>query len=86
MADEYARKAENALDAGEYALAEEYAQKAEENARLSEEFVKKILAKADCDAIMKQASKKMEYAKSINAERNFPMAYSSAQKSYAKYL
>lgn len=83
LADEYTRKAQNALDAGEYVLAEEYAAKAEENARLSEEFVKKMLAKSECDAVMKQASKKLEYAKSINAERNFPMAYSSAQKSFA---
>ncbi len=83
LADEYTRKAEHALDAGEYVLAEEYAAKAEENARLSEEFVKKMLAKSDCDAVMKQASRKLDYAKSINAERNFPMAYSSAQKSYA---
>ena len=83
LADEYAKKAEHALDAGEYVLAEEYAAKAEENARLSEEFVKKMLAKSDCDTIMKQAAKKLEYAKSVNAEHNFPMAYSSAQKSYA---
>ena len=83
LADEYTRKAQNALDAGEYILAEEYAAKAEENARLSEEFVKKMLAKADCDTVMKQASKKLDYAKSINAERNFPMAYSSAQKAFA---
>lgn len=83
MADEYTRKAQNALDAGEYVLAEEYAAKAEENARLSEEFVKKMLAKSECDVLMKQAAKKLEYAKSVNAERNFPMAYSSAQKSYA---
>ena len=83
LADEYTRKAQHALDAGEYVLAEEYAAKAEENARLSEEFVKKMLAKSDCDAVMKQAAKKLDYAKSVNAERNFPMAYSSAQKSYA---
>ena len=83
LADEYTRKAQHALDAGEYTLAEEYAAKAEENARLSEEFVKKMLAKSDCDAVMKQAAKKLDYAKSINAERNFPMAYSSAQKAYA---
>ena len=83
LADEYTRKAENALDAGEYALAEEYAAKAEENARLSEEFVKRMLAKSDCDTVMKQAAKKLEYAKSVDAERNFPMAYSSAQNSYA---
>ncbi len=83
IADEYTKKAQNALDAGEYALAEEYAQKAEENAALSEAYVKKMLAKRDADDAMRQASRKLEYAKSINAEKNFPMAYSSAQKSFA---
>ena len=83
LADEYTRKAERALDAGEYVLAEEYAAKAEENARLSEEFVKKMLARSDCDSVMKQAVKKLEYAKSIDADRNFPMAYSAAQKAFA---
>lgn len=83
LADEYTKKAQNALDAGEYDLSVEYAQKAEENAALSQAFVKKMLAKADADKAMKAASKKIDYAKSIGAERNFPMAYSSAQKSYA---
>lgn len=83
LADEYTKKAQLALDAGEYALSEEYAVKAEENAALSQAFVKKMLAKADADNAMKQAAKKIAYAKSINAERNFPMAYSSAEKLYA---
>ncbi|MBQ0052036.1 MAG: hypothetical protein KBT11_08235 [Treponema sp.] len=83
LADEYTKKAEAALDAGEYALSEEYAKKAEENAALSQAFVKKMLAKSSADEVMKQATKKLDYAKSINAERNFPMAYSSAQKSFA---
>jgi len=82
LADEYTKKAEAALDAGEYVLAEEYAQKAEENAALSEAYVRKMLAKRDADDAMKQASKRLEYAKSINADRNFPMAYSAAQKSF----
>lgn len=83
LADEYTRKAQAALDAGEYELSVEYAQKAEENAALSQAFVKKMLAKSSADKSMNAASKRLEYAKSINAERNFPMAYSSAQKSYA---
>lgn len=83
LADEYTKKAQNALDAGEYELSVEYAQKAEENAALSQAFVKKMLAKSNADKAMKAASQKIDYAKSIGAERNFPMAYSSAQKSYA---
>ena len=75
--------AEKALDAGEYDLAEEYAAKAEENAALSEAYIKKMLAKADCDKAMKEASQRLDYAKQIRADRNFPMAFSSAQQSYA---
>ena len=83
LADEYTRKAEHAMDAGEYDLAEEYAKKAEENAALSEAYIKKMLAKADADKAMKDASKRLDYAKSIWADRNFPMAYTAAQRSYA---
>ena len=83
LANEYTKKAQNALDAGDYVLAEEYAAKAEENAALSEAFIKKMLAKSDADAAMKAASKKLDYAKSVKADRNFPMAFSAAQKSYA---
>lgn len=45
LAEEYTKKAQNALDAGDYLLAEDYAKKAEENAVLSEAFIKKMLAK-----------------------------------------
>lgn len=83
LADEYTKKAEYALDAGEYALAEEYAAKAEENAALSEAYIKKMLAKTDCDKAMKDASKRLDYAKSIHADRNFPMAFTAAQQAYA---
>ena len=54
LADEYTRKAERAMDAGEYALAEEYAAKAEENAALSEAYIKKMLAKAECDKVIRK--------------------------------
>lgn len=83
LAEQYTKKAEAAMYAGEYALAEEYAAKAEENAALSEAFIKKMLAKADCDVVMKQASQRLDYAKSIEADRNFPMAYTAAQQTFA---
>lgn len=83
LANEYTRKAQNALDAGDYVLAEDYAAKAEENAALSEAYIKKMLAKSEADTAMRQASKRLDYAKSIGADRNFQMAYSAAQKSYA---
>ena len=83
LADEYTRKAEAALDAGEYELSIEYAAKAEENAALSEAYVKQMLVKAEADDYMKKAKKKIEYAESVGAEKNFPMAFSSAKKLYA---
>lgn len=83
LANEYTRKAQNALDAGDYVLAEDYAAKAQENAALSEAYIKKMLAKSEADSAMREASKRLDYAKSIGADRNFQMAYSSAQKSYA---
>lgn len=83
LANEYTQKAQNALDAGDYVLAEDYANKAAENAALSEAFIKKMLAKSDSDSVMALASKRLDYAKSINADKNFPMAFTAAQKSYA---
>ena len=82
LANEYTKKAQAALDAGDYVLAEDYANKASENAALSEAYIKKMLAKSDADAAMKEASKRLDYAKSIKADRNFPMAFSAAQKSF----
>ncbi len=83
LANEYTKKAQNALDCGDYVLAEDYAKKAEENAALSQAYIQKMLAKSEADSVMKNASKRLDYAKSISADRNFPMAYSAAQKSYA---
>ena len=79
LADEYTKKAEAALDAGEYDLSYEYAQKAEENAALSKAFIEKMLARQHADEQMKLAEKKIEWAKSIYVDKNFPMAYSSAE-------
>ncbi len=80
LADEYTKKAQNALDAGEYVLAEEYAAKAAENAEYSRAFIEKMLARQDADKQLAAAEKKLDWAKSIAADRNFPMAYSSSQQ------
>jgi tetratricopeptide (TPR) repeat protein len=82
LADEYTKKAQNAFDAGEYDLSVEYAQKAQDNAKLSEAYVKMMLARSAAQSDMKKASDKLDWAKKINADRDFPMAYSAAQKSY----
>jgi len=83
LANEYTKKAEAALDAGEYALSEEYAAKAAENADLSKAYIDKMLAQTNAQKAIAQAQKKLEWAKSINADKTFPTAYSAAEESLA---
>lgn len=83
LADEYTKQAEAAMDAGEYDLSVELAQKAMENAELSKAFIQKMIARSNADKQMKMAQNKIAWAKSIYAERNFPMAFSAAQTSYS---
>ena len=76
LANEYTKKAEAALDAGEYALSEEYAAKAAENAELSKAYIDKMLAQSN-------AQKKLDWAKSVGADKTFPTAYSAAEEAFS---
>ena len=78
LAEEYTVKAEKALDAGEYLLAEDYAKKAEENAALSEAYIKRMAARGDAETAIETAKKRLEYARSISADKNYPIAYNAA--------
>lgn len=82
LADEYTKKAEAALDAGDYDLSVEYAVKAEENAALSKAFIEKMLARQNAEDQLKLAEKKINWAKGIKADKNFPMAYSASEQAY----
>src|SRR5574344_560762 len=84
LAEEYTTKAEKAMDAGEYALAEDYAQKAQENAALSEAYVKKMTEKAEADKSMSLAKNRIDYVKSIRGDVNYPIAYTGAQTLYTQ--
>jgi len=84
LAEEYTVKAQKALDAGEYDLAEEYAKKAEENANLSDAFIKYMMSKSDADHNMTLAKNRIEYVKSIHGDLNFPIAYQAAEGFYNK--
>lgn len=79
LADEYTRKAQNALNAGEYELSVEYAMKAEENAALSKAYIDMMMVRGDADKNMELAEKRLAWAKSVEADKNFPMAYTSAE-------
>ena len=80
LAREYTVKAQKALDAGEYVLAEEYAKKAEENAALSDEYIKHMLARDNADKQIKLAQDCLNNAQKIRADVNFPIAYEAAGK------
>ncbi|MCQ2573343.1 MAG: hypothetical protein MJ182_05570 [Treponema sp.] len=80
LANEYTKKAEIAMDAGEYADAIEFAKKAEENAALSKAFIEMMTAKTNADSAINLAKNQMKYAESIGAEQNFPMAYTAAKE------
>ena len=80
LAEEYAKKADVALNAGEYDLSEEYAQKAAENALLSKAFIDSMNARYHAQTEIAAAEEKMKWAKSINAEATFPTAYSAGQE------
>ena len=60
LAEEYTQKAQKALDAGYYELAEEYAAEAKKNAALSEEFIAKMIARAEAEDAIEQAKSRME--------------------------
>lgn len=78
LAQEYTVKADRALDAGFYDLAEEYAAEAEKNAALSDAFIKAMMARGDASDALDKAQKRIAWAKSINADRDYPIAYQAA--------
>ncbi|MBQ0040402.1 MAG: hypothetical protein KBS64_08255 [Treponema sp.] len=84
LAREYTIKAEKALDAGEYALAEEYAAKAKENADLSDQYINHMLAKENAEKNINLAKNRIAYVESINGKENFPIAYDAATKALAQ--
>ena len=86
LAKEYTIKAEKALDAGEYALAEEYAAKAKENADLSDAFISKMMIKENAENSIAKAKNRLEYVKSIHGAENFPTAVNAADTNYATYM
>jgi len=84
LANEYTKKAQQAMDAGEYADAIEFSKKAEENAALSRAFIAMMTAKTTADSSINLAKNQIKYAESIQADRNFPMAYTSAKENLEK--
>ena len=78
LADEYSKKAQAAFDAGEYADAVEYSNKAAENAELSKAYIDMMKTRGTAESELKIAQNKIEWAKGISADKNFPMAFTAA--------
>lgn len=82
LAEEYAVKADKALDAGDYDLAIEYSEKAAENAALSEEFIRNMRKRAEAEALLAKAKERLDYARKIGADENYPVAFNAASDYY----
>ncbi|MCR4953796.1 MAG: hypothetical protein K6A43_06920 [Treponema sp.] len=78
LADEYAKKAEVALDAGQYDDAVDYSKKAEENAELSKAYIQMMMARQEAEDAIKLAKTQIAWAEQVDAPNTFPMAYTSA--------
>ena len=79
LANEYAKKAEMALDAGHYEESVEYSKLAEENAILSREYTEMMLARKDAEDNIKLAKNKLAWAEKVDAPNIYPMAYSAGK-------
>lgn len=83
LAKEYTVKAQKAIDAGEYALAEEYAAKAKENADLSDAFINSMMVRENAQKNIDLAKNRIAYVESIHGKENFPIAFEAATKAMA---
>ncbi len=79
-ARDYTARSEAAFDAGEYELAVEYSLLAEENAELSELYTAEMLNKYEANSRIIYARNRVAYARGINAEIYYPMAYETGSK------
>ncbi len=70
LAEEYTVKAQKALDAGFYDLAEEYAAEAKKNAALSEEFIRKMLQRSEAEDAINAAKDRIARAKEAGLDPN----------------
>lgn len=84
LAEEYTVKAQKAMDAGEYEMAVDYAAKAEENAALSEAFIKTMTARNSAENAINLAKNRIEYVKGIRGDVNYPLAFNDAQNYLAQ--
>ena len=74
----YAQLSAKALDEGDYDASMEYSRLAEEYARLSAEFIQKMLARIEAEQIMNKARTRYEWAKNNKAQVKYPDLFNEA--------
>ncbi len=83
LADEYTKKAEKAMDAGEYDDAIAYSAEAQKNAELSKAFIARMMAMSEAEDNIKLAKNRIAWAEKIDAPNIYPMAYTAAKENLA---
>jgi nucleoid-associated protein YgaU len=83
---EYTRQAKEAFDEADYDRAIELSRLAEEQTDLSRAYIQKMLTKADAENGIRRARERIAAVEKINAEANFPMAYSAAKTEFDNAL
>jgi nucleoid-associated protein YgaU len=71
-------QAQAAFDQGRYDASAKLAAEAVDNAKLSDQYVAKMVAKAEADRAIAAAKAKLAWADSIDATANFPTEYAHA--------
>ncbi|MCR4741881.1 MAG: hypothetical protein K5866_03300 [Treponema sp.] len=84
LANEYTKKAEVAMDAGQYDDAIEYSKLAEENAELSKAFIAAMTEKSNASNSIALAKNQLAWAEKIDAPNIYPMAYTAAKEDLEK--
>ncbi|MGP1415825.1 MAG: hypothetical protein ACTTJ6_07900 [Treponema sp.] len=74
----YTQLSSKALDEGDYDASIEYSRLAEEYARLSADFIQKMLARIEAEQIMNKARIRYEWAKSNKAQIKYPCLFNEA--------
>ena len=74
----YAELSAKALGEGDYDASIEYSRLAEEYARLSAEFIQKMLARIEAEQLMNKARSRYQWAKRNNAEKAYPSIFVEA--------
>lgn len=74
----YAELSRKALDEGDYEASIEYSLLSEEHARLSAEFIQKMLARVEAEQAMNKARTRYQWAKRNNAETRYSELFAEA--------